>query len=667
MNAITKRAARLPLLTLMTAAGLAWAQGPFDQPPPSEVEEALRSRITQFYDLFQKGKFREAEQFVAEDSRESYYRVQKDRILGFSIKEIYFGSEFKTAKALLTLKTIVPFVGSTPVDVPMGTQWAWTDENWYLVLPTARPGDRIQTPFGPKTIGPETSGLPGSSGGQVEMPDIAALRKKYVDELPLTPAAPGSRAPRAQKSILSLSLVQTQSKARKEFIVSMTGKNIPIVPGAVDGWVYAVQQQNGSTHFVGWASDGAHRKLAQLVTVFVDGEANHERHTSLRRPDVGKFFKFLHLRSAGFQVEVPGSVFDQDPAPVVRVFAVSRTREASELHYLQQYVDGPRTIKLGRESTALRARKSTLSYSLVPAHPKAPEESIVSLTGATIRIVPDAMDGWVDAVRQWTGGTLLSGWASDGAHREPAHQIVVFLDGEANQEPHTVWSRPGLASHFQAPLLSDAGFRVVVPVSVFDRDPAPVVRVFAISGTGVASEIRYHREYVDGTSAIKLGKESKAPRAGESKLSYSLVQTQSGIPEESIVSLSGTTIRIVPNAVDGWVDSVRQRAGGRGTLFSGWASDGAHREPAHQVLVFLDSAADHERHTVWRRPGVAKTHKARLLSDAGFQVVVPVSVFDRDPAPVVRVFAMSRTGVASEIRYHPEYVDGPRAIKLGKD
>ena len=64
MNAITKRAARLPLLTLMTAAGLAWAQGPFDQPPPSEVEEALRSRITQFYDLFQKGKFREAEQFV---------------------------------------------------------------------------------------------------------------------------------------------------------------------------------------------------------------------------------------------------------------------------------------------------------------------------------------------------------------------------------------------------------------------------------------------------------------------------------------------------------------------------------------------------------------------------------------------------------------------------
>ena len=64
---------------------------------------------------------------------------------------------------------------------------------------------------------------------------------------------------------------------------------------------------------------------------------------------------------------------------------------------------------------------------------------------------------------------------------------------------------------------------------------------------------------------------------------------------------------------------------------------------------------------------VAKVFKAPALLDAGFQVVVPVSVFDRDPAPVVRVFAISGTGLASEIRYHPEYPDGPRTIKLGKD
>ena len=507
MNEIVKRATFLPLLAVM--AGLAWAQNdPFDQPPPPEIEEALRSRITQFYDLFQKGKFREAEQFVAEDSRESYYRAQKGRVLGFRINRIDFGFDFRTAKAMLALKTVIPFAGAGPVDLPVGTQWAWTDENWYLVLPAARPGDQIQTPFGLKTIGPETAGKPESAKGPFPMPDPESLKKMYRDASKQTPIAPDGIAPRAPKRTVSYSLVQKQSRTPEEFILPLSGTPIRIVPDAVDGWVNAVQQQTGGTSFSGWASDGAHRKLAQQVVVFVDGEANHERHTSLSRPDVGKFFRVPLLRRAGFQVVLPVSVFDRDPAPVIRVFAISRTREASELHYHPQYVDGPRTIKLGKESTAPRARKSTLSYSLVQAHPKTPEESIVSLTGTTVRIVPDAMDGWVDVVRQRTGVTLFGGWASDGAHREPAHQVVVFVDSEANHELHTVRSRPGLVRYFKAPpVMADAGFNVVVPGSVFDRDPARVVRVFAVSRDRVASELHYHPEYVDGSGIVKLGKD----------------------------------------------------------------------------------------------------------------------------------------------------------------
>ncbi len=53
MNEIVKGGKSLPLLA-MIAVGLAWAQSdPVDQPPPPEVEEALRSRITQFYDLLE--------------------------------------------------------------------------------------------------------------------------------------------------------------------------------------------------------------------------------------------------------------------------------------------------------------------------------------------------------------------------------------------------------------------------------------------------------------------------------------------------------------------------------------------------------------------------------------------------------------------------------------
>ena len=653
MNEIGKLGKSLPLLALI-AAGLAWAQNdPFDQPPPPEVEEALRSRITQFYGLFQEGKFREAEQFVAEDSRASYYAVPKARVFGFSIKEIDFGSDLKTAKALVALKMKIPMMGSALVDVPMGSQWAWTEGNWFLVLPNPQPGDGIQTPFGVKTIGPRTAGTPESAAGQFQMPGPEALKKIYADALKQIPTASARTAPRAKRSRLSYSLVQAQSGNRQEFVISSTGRSVRVVPHAVDGWVDEVRQRTGDTHFVGWASDGAHRKLSHQVLVFVDGEANHEPRTSLRRPDVAKFFRVALLQRAGFRVVLPDSVFDRDPAPVVRVFAILPDRVASELHYDPEYLDGLRTIKLGKESTA----PSTLSYSLVQTQARPLEESIVSLSGTTIRIVPDAADGWVGAVRPQTGETHFSGWASDGAHRRPAHQMVVFVDGEAKHERHTALNRPGVAKLFKAPQLRGSGFRVVLPVSVFDQDPAPVVRVFAITRTltRVASELHYHREYSDGLRTIKLG----------NILSYSLVQTQSGTPEESIVSLTGETIRIVPDAADGRVDAVRQRRGD--ILFSGWASNGDRHKPADQVLVFVDGEAHHERHTVWSRTDVAKIFKARSLRRAGFHVVVPASVFDQDPAPVVRVFAISATGAASELRYHPQYLDGPRTVTLGKN
>ena len=503
MNEIVKGGKSLPLLA-MIAVGLAWAQSdPFDQPPPPEVEEALRSRITQFYDLLEQGKFREAEQFVAEDSRESYYTARKGRVYGASVREIDFSSDLRTAKVLVTLKAKIPMAGSTLFDVPIGTLWAWEEGNWFLALPKARPGDQVPTPFGVKTIGPDTARTPGSSPfAQSPMPDIAALKKMYADGSRSIPAAgaAGSTASRAKRSPLSYSLVRTQSKTPQELIVSSRGTTIRIVPDAVDGWVDEVRQQTESTRVSGWASDREHLKLVRQVMVFVDGEANHERHAVFKRPDVAQFFKVPLLRLAGFRVELPVSVFDRDPAPVVRVFAISRTGVASELYYHPEYSDGPRTVKLGTEN-----QRSALCYSLARTKSRTPEESIVSLSGATIRIVPGATDGWVGAVKQSAGRTQVRGWASDGAHQELAHQVAVFVDGLANHERHIASSRPDVVKYHEAPSLEQAGFRVVLPTPIFDRDPAPVVRVFAISRQGTASELHYRHEYVDGPRSFTIG------------------------------------------------------------------------------------------------------------------------------------------------------------------
>ena len=133
------------------------------------------------------------------------------------------------------------------------------------------------------------------------------------------------------------------------------------------------------------------------------------------------------------------------------------------------------------------------------------EESIVSSTGETIRIVPGAMRGAVGQVRQRMGSTRLAGWAFDKADLRPADQLSVFVDGEANHGSHTALSRRRLAKRLAAPSLEQAGFRIILPGNVFDRDPPPVVRVFAISASGVASESRYRSEYEDGVRKFRLG------------------------------------------------------------------------------------------------------------------------------------------------------------------
>ena len=156
-------------------------------------------------------------------------------------------------------------------------------------------------------------------------------------------------------------------------------------------------------------------------------------------------------------------------------------------------------------SLAAIRKNDALRYSLTQAASGTPEELIISSTGRTIRIVPGAMDGRVDVVRQRTGYTWLSGWASDGAHRKPADEVVGFVDGEANHEGHTVVSRADVAKKFETPAMAQVGFSVFLP-SVFGRGPPSAVRVFAISSTGVASELRYRQEYEDGSNKRRIGR-----------------------------------------------------------------------------------------------------------------------------------------------------------------
>ena len=47
---------------------------------------------------------------------------------------------------------VMPMLGSRPIPFPVSTQWRLVDGEWYAHIPVAKPGDIVQTPFGPKKI-----------------------------------------------------------------------------------------------------------------------------------------------------------------------------------------------------------------------------------------------------------------------------------------------------------------------------------------------------------------------------------------------------------------------------------------------------------------------------------------------------------------------------------
>jgi hypothetical protein len=167
------------------------------QTPPgnahSKAEEALRARVDQFYTLFQQGRFRQAEDFVAEDSKETYYMTNKGRHLGFDIKSVSFGPDAKEATVLVALQMIMPMTGSSPVPVPVASKWRHLAGEWYLYYPQYKPGDTVQTPFGPKKI-PDDSERLAVLPNMGERPNLASLKRMYkvsAKKLRFPSSAPG--------------------------------------------------------------------------------------------------------------------------------------------------------------------------------------------------------------------------------------------------------------------------------------------------------------------------------------------------------------------------------------------------------------------------------------------------------------------------------------------
>ncbi len=99
-----------------------------------EVDQALRARANAFLEYQSKGDFRKAYDLVAEDSRDYYFGVPKEKSTSFIIDEVQFGADQSTATVRSTVKREMLLAGH-PVEMPQLQISYWKLEKgewvWY--------------------------------------------------------------------------------------------------------------------------------------------------------------------------------------------------------------------------------------------------------------------------------------------------------------------------------------------------------------------------------------------------------------------------------------------------------------------------------------------------------------------------------------------------------
>lgn len=158
---------RFGLAVLLASA--AFAQAPADNgpKPPAEVDQALRARITQFYQYHVTGEYRKAEKLVSEESQDIYYEAGKRKYLSFEIKTIAYLDDFTKAKVTVTCEQYVSGLGSlgTPVKMPSTSTWKVVDGKWMWYV---SPEELAQGPMGKSA----NAGTKPGAGAKQETPVI---------------------------------------------------------------------------------------------------------------------------------------------------------------------------------------------------------------------------------------------------------------------------------------------------------------------------------------------------------------------------------------------------------------------------------------------------------------------------------------------------------------
>jgi len=130
--------------------------GIFDKAPP-HIDQALREKVTFFFDRFKEGKYRQADQVVHEDSKDDYFLADKFKVRNFKILNIIYQENYTRARVVIDLGTEYHFPGFKKIDVNVAWVSFWKldqDQWWWHTLK----GKERETAFGILEPGPDGKG-----------------------------------------------------------------------------------------------------------------------------------------------------------------------------------------------------------------------------------------------------------------------------------------------------------------------------------------------------------------------------------------------------------------------------------------------------------------------------------------------------------------------------
>jgi len=141
---------RIVLLAIAGTMAFAQTEAPPAEKPPAGLEQTVTARANEFYTLMVQQKYRQAEAYVAEDTKDYYYAGAKPEIRKYEVLKVEFSDHFTHAKVWTRCVEPIVMAGFPPGDVTVTvpTLWKLQDGNWYVY----ENPDKIRNPSGLQSV-----------------------------------------------------------------------------------------------------------------------------------------------------------------------------------------------------------------------------------------------------------------------------------------------------------------------------------------------------------------------------------------------------------------------------------------------------------------------------------------------------------------------------------